>query len=143
MEEEEVVDDVFEAQDDYKRRPRSTLKRRSKLVPRSSRGASILPTRKKRSSSKAATANAFPPSELLTFEEEKEISTDIQTFRSVMRVRDNLVEWMTKDAVNTNQLIDQQNHFEPPMDQWAAACSLTVSELSDVVTRGQEARTKL
>ena len=62
MEEEEVVDDVFEAQDDYKRRPRSTLKRRSKLVPRSSRGASILPTRKKRSSSKAATANAFPPS---------------------------------------------------------------------------------
>mmetsp|Transcript_887 Transcript_887/g.1439 ORF Transcript_887/g.1439 Transcript_887/m.1439 type:complete len:590 (-) Transcript_887:73-1842(-) len=143
MEEEEVVDDVFEAQDDYKRRPRSTLKRRSKLVPRSSRGASILPTRKKRSSSKAATANAFPPSELLTFEEEKEISTDIQTFRSVMRVRDNLVEWMTKDAVHTNQLIDQQNHFEPPMDQWAAACSLTISELSDVVTRGQEARTKL
>lgn len=140
MEEEDAVEDVvFETHDDKKRRPRSTLKRRS-----NSRGASILPTRKKkRSSSKTATANAFPPSELLTFEEETDISTDIQTFRAVMRVRDNLIEWMTKEAVHTNQLIDQQNHFEPPTDQWAVACSLTMLELSDVVTRGQEARTKL
>ncbi len=143
VEGEEVVANVPETYDDKKKRPRSTLKRRSKLVPRSSRGASILPTRKKRSSSRAATTNAYPPSELLTFEEEKEISTDIQTFRAVTRVRDNLVEWMTKEAVHSSQLIDQQNQFEPPMDQWAAACSLSMSELSDVVTRGQEARTKL
>lgn len=142
-EEEEVVDDVFEAHDETKKRPRSTLKRRSKLVPRSPRGASILPTRKKRSSSRTATGDAFPPSDLLTFEEEKNISTDIQTFRSVMRVRDTLIEWMTKDAVRTNQLIDQHNHFEPPMEQWAAACSLSMNELSDVVARGQEARTNL
>jgi RNA polymerase sigma factor (sigma-70 family) len=139
--EEPVVDDGFISQ----RRPRSTLKRRSKLVPRSSRGASILSTRKKRSSrpSNAAMSTPSPSSNLLTFEEEKDIAYDIQTFRAVMRVRDNLVEWMTKDAVHNHQLKNQHNHFEPPMDQWAAACSLSVYELSDVVTRGQEARTKL
>ena len=143
LEEEEAVADVLETHDDKKRRPRSTLKRRSKLAPRPSRGASILPTRKKLSSSKTASANASPSTELLTFEEEKDIAADIQTFRAVMRVRENLVEWLTKDAVHTNQMIDQQNQFEPPMEQWAAACSLSMSELSDVVTRGQESRTKL
>ena len=141
LEVDEVVDDVFgESHDVQKRRPRSTVKRRSKLVPRSSRGAAILPNRKKRSSSTTATAKS---SELLTFEEETDISNDIQTLRSVMRVRDNLVEWMTKDAVHASHLIDQQNNFEVPMDQWAAACSLSASELSDVVSRGQDAQTKL
>ena len=72
VEEEEAVADVLETYDDKKRRPRSTLKRRSKLVPRPSRGASILSTRKRRSSSKPATADAFPSTELLTFEEEKD-----------------------------------------------------------------------
>lgn len=139
--EETVVDDAFKSQ----RRPRSTLKRRSKLVPRSSRGSSILSSRKKRSSRPvdAATSTPLPSSNLLTFEEEKDIAYDIQTFRAVMRVRDNLVEWMTKDAVHNHRLRDQHNHFEPPMDHWAAACSLSVYELSDAVTRGQEARTKL
>eukprot|EP00986_Skeletonema_menzelii_P001366 scaffold366_cov153-Skeletonema_menzelii.AAC.28 len=143
LEEEEAVTNVLETHYDKERRPRSTLKRRSKLAPRPSRGASILPTRKKLSSSKTASANASASTELLTFEEEKDIAIDIQTFRFVMRVRENLVEWMTKDAVHTNQMLDQQNQFEPPMEQWAAACSLSMSELSHVVTRGQEARTKL
>ena len=135
----------FDSHAENKKRPWSTLKRRSKLVPRSTRGSSILTTRKKRStsSSQSTAAATFPSSDLLTFEEEKEIAYDIQTFRAVMRVRDNLVEWMTKDVVHTSRLRGQQNQIEPPMDQWAAACSLSLYQLSDVVTRGQDARTKL
>ncbi|KAL3809374.1 hypothetical protein ACHAXA_004377 [Cyclostephanos tholiformis] len=99
-------------------------RRRSKLAPHSL-SSSILPTRRNERNS-----------DLLTFDEEREIAGDIRKFRSVTRVRDNLAEWMSRE-VGWNQ------SSEASELQLASACSLTVDRLRDVITRGQEARTKL
>lgn len=106
-------------------------RRRSRLAPHSL-SSSILPTR--RNSRKSEAIN--PLSDLLTFDEEREIAGDIRNFRSVTRARDNLAEWMSRE-VGWNQ------NSESSEFQLASACSLTVDQLRDVMTRGQEARTKL
>jgi len=112
---------------------RMILRRRSKLAPRTL-GSSILSTRRK---GRTPTAAASP--DLLTFDEEKEIAEDIRYFRSVTRARDNLVEWMSREI---NRAGENQNS-EPSEYQWASACSLSVFQLHEIMTRGQEARTKL
>ncbi|EED96594.1 plastid RNA polymerase sigma factor, partial [Thalassiosira pseudonana CCMP1335] len=66
---------------------------------------------------------------LLTFEDEKEIAYNIKSFRSVLRVRD--------------QLVGIRQLSEPSEAQWASACSLTVEQLNDIMNKGQESRTKL
>lgn len=115
------------------RRPRITLRRKSKLAPRS-RSPSMLPTRRKSQKSQ------IPPSpDLLTFEEETEIAESIKNFRSVTKARDTLLDWMSREF---NRAGGNQPG-EPSEFQWAAACSLTVDQLHDVVNRGQEARTRL
>jgi len=74
-------------------------------------------------------------SNLLTSEEETEIALKIRSFQSVMKVRESLVDWMARD----NQSQDNElNNF-----QWAAACKLTVEELEEIISEGDEARTKL
>ncbi|KAL7542093.1 hypothetical protein ACHAXR_013213 [Thalassiosira sp. AJA248-18] len=77
-----------------------------------------------------------PSSDLLTFDEEKEIAEDIQSFRSVTRARDNLLEWMSREF-NGNQ------HSGPSEYQWASACSLSVDQLHEIMAKGQAARTRL
>jgi len=108
---------------------RRTTRRRSKLAPRLL-SASILPTRRKRTTRRASSPD------LLTFDEEKEIAEDIRRFRSVTRVRDQLSDWLSREA-GGNQ------HREPSDYQLASACSLSVEQLNDVIARGQEARTRL
>lgn len=112
---------------------RTTLRRKSSLSPRSL-GSSIFPSRRK-----PHTPQAITSSKLLTFDEEKEIAEDIRKFRSVTQARDNLDEWMSREInrVGGNQHGDLSEY------QWASACSLSVDQLHDVMTRGQEARTRL
>mmetsp|Transcript_13423 Transcript_13423/g.29150 ORF Transcript_13423/g.29150 Transcript_13423/m.29150 type:complete len:579 (+) Transcript_13423:275-2011(+) len=112
---------------------RTTLRRKSRIAPRSL-GSSILPARRK-----PRTQNSVASSQLLTFDEEKEIAEDIRKFRSVTRARDNLAEWMAREM----KRVGGNQHGEPSEYQWASACSLSVDQLHDVMTRGQEARTKL
>ena len=109
----------------------TTPRRRSRLAPHSL-SSSILPTRRNLRKSEVYS----PSSDLLTFDEEREIAGDIRNFRIVTRARDNLAEWMSRE-VGWNQ------NSEPSEFQLASACSLTVDRLRDVITRGQEARTKL
>ncbi len=109
-------------------------RRRSKLAPHSL-GSSILPTRR---NSRKSSESIHVSSDLLTFDEEREIAGDIRTFRSVTRVRDDIAGWMSRE-VGWNH----GNGGEPSEYQLASACSLTIDRLRDVITRGQEARTKL
>ena len=113
-------------------------RKRSRLAPHLL-SSSILPTRRN-----SRTPELSFHSDLLTFEEEKEIAGDIQSFRSVNRARDNLVEWMTRDIVHRVEGTRGNHHYGEPSDhQLAASCSLTVDQLRDVIARGQDARTKL
>ena len=128
--EEEALDEIPQQQ----QKSRSTLRRKSKLVPRQM-SSSIL--RKSRSKSKNQEA-VIESSALLTFEEEKQIAEDIRCFRSVTRTRDDMVEWMSRETGYQNQ-----RRTEPSEYQWASACSLTVDQLHEVLSRGQEARTRL
>jgi len=111
-------------------------RKRSRLAPHLL-SSSILPTR--RNSRKTESSS---PSDLLTFEEEKEIAGDIQNFRAVTRARDNLAEWMSRE-VTVHRGAGGGDHIEPSEYQLASSCSLTVDQLRDVIARGQEARTKL
>eukprot|EP00580_Thalassiosira_gravida_P014880 CAMPEP_0201684624 /NCGR_PEP_ID=MMETSP0494-20130426/52739_1 /ASSEMBLY_ACC=CAM_ASM_000839 /TAXON_ID=420259 /ORGANISM="Thalassiosira gravida, Strain GMp14c1" /LENGTH=603 /DNA_ID=CAMNT_0048168439 /DNA_START=448 /DNA_END=2260 /DNA_ORIENTATION=- len=113
---------------------RTTLRRRSKLAPRLL-SASILPTRRKK-----RTTQAVKSSDLLTFDEEKDIAEDIRRFRSVTRARDNLSEWMSREI---NRVAGGNQHGEPSEYQLASSCSLSVDQLHEVMARGQEARTRL
>lgn len=84
---------------------------------------------------RAAPVAAPAPKELLTAAEEKAIAMDIRRLRSVTEARERLREWMTREVAS--------HHGEVSERQWAAACSLSVSELQEVLARGQEARTRL
>jgi DNA-directed RNA polymerase sigma subunit (sigma70/sigma32) len=116
--------------------PESTRqqRRRSRLAPRSTNGSAILPT-KRNANAKVADAQ----SNLLSLEEETEIAYQIKHFRAVMRVKDQLVDWMSKEV--NHRYMGQA--YEPSDEQWASACSLSVFELHEVLARGQEARTKI
>lgn len=81
------------------------------------------------------TRPAAPSSELLTFDEEKEIASEIRRFRSVTTARDNLADWLAREAA--------PHRGAPSERQWASSCSLSVDELQEVLARGQEARTRL
>mmetsp|Transcript_20241 Transcript_20241/g.43657 ORF Transcript_20241/g.43657 Transcript_20241/m.43657 type:complete len:545 (-) Transcript_20241:4001-5635(-) len=107
----------------------SQRRRRTRLAPRAAWGSAILPTRRRKESSQ----------NLLTFEDEKEIAYNIKSFRSVLRVRDQLVDWMSKEV----QKVGIRQLSEPSEAQWASACSLTVEQLNDIMNKGQESRTKL
>mmetsp|Transcript_19148 Transcript_19148/g.39176 ORF Transcript_19148/g.39176 Transcript_19148/m.39176 type:complete len:548 (-) Transcript_19148:70-1713(-) len=125
---------------DTPRRHRNSIKRRNKITPRST-GTAILPTyignaRLKKVRNKPP---SYPVSERLTFEDEKEIAASIRRFRAAMRTRDTLAEWMSKEVTR----VGVSQHLEPSEFQWAAACSLTVEQLQNVMHKGQEARTKL
>ena len=127
---EEAMDEIPQQQ-----KKRSTLRRKSKLVPHQL-SSSIL--RKSRGKSKNQEAD-IQSSALLTFEEEKEIAEDIRCFRSVTRTRDDMVEWMSRETGYPQS----QHRTEPSEYQWASACSLTIDQLHEVLSRGQEARTRL
>ena len=109
----------------------TTPRRRSRLAPHSL-SSSILPTMRNSRKSEVYSLS----SDLLTFDEEREIAGDIRNFRIVTRARDNLAEWMSRE-------VGWHQNSEPSEFQLASACSLTVDRLRDVITRGQEARTKL
>lgn len=108
-------------------------RRKSKLAPRILMRSSILPT--KRNSQRPESYS----SDLLTFDEEREIAKDIQQFRCVTRARDNLLEWISREVGwdLSSEII------EPSENQLASACSLTIDRLRDVMTRGQDARARL
>jgi hypothetical protein len=106
------------------RRPR----KRGKLVARTSYGSAILPCKRTKSKSN-----------LLSFDEETDIAHAIQAYATAMRIKDDLCNWMSKER---SSRISGLNKV-PSDEHWAAACSLTVSELHDVVHRGQEARSRL
>jgi RNA polymerase sigma factor (sigma-70 family) len=108
------------------RQRRTSLRRKGKMMP-GPRGSSMLRTRRKATST-----------DLLTFDEEREIAGTIKLFRSVTQARENLMDWMCK-----NGAIEMNQNMEPLDHQWASACSLSVDQLHDIVTRGQEARTRL
>lgn len=116
----EAVDETDMGKD-TKRQRRRTPRRKGRMAPRSL------------SSSMLQTPTKSQTASLLTFEEEREISAEIQRFKSVTQARDNLLEWMSRE----------NNNMEPSYYQWASACSLSVDQLHDIMTRGQEARTKL
>ena len=118
----EEIDDV------QVRRQRSTSRRRSGLALGSLSGSSMLPTRRR---SQIVQSTPSPP-DLLTFEEEIEITADIQRFQRVTRTLDYLSDWMAREHYN-----------QPSEYQWASACSLSIDELHDIMARGQEAGTKL
>ncbi|KAL7522411.1 hypothetical protein ACHAWX_007089 [Stephanocyclus meneghinianus] len=106
-------------------------RKRSRLAPRSANRSAILPT--KRNNAKT------PSSDLLTFEEEVQIAHRIKKFRAAVRVRDQLSDWMAKEVSHRGA----EHRCRPSEEQWASACSLSVRQLHDVMTQGQEARTKL
>ena len=80
--------------------------------------------------------------ELLTFEEEKEIAEDIRCFRSVTRTRDDIIDYMTKE-IQRKGGSHTYHRGEPSDSQLAAACYITVDQLHDIMSKGQEARTRL
>ena len=76
----------------------------------------------------------FP--QLLSREEEAQISNAIRKLRAAIRVRDDLV---------SNHLNPQDSEFpwQPTETEWALACGMSVMQLRRVMNDGQEARTKL
>lgn len=92
-------------------------RRKSKLAPRMLMRSSILPTKRKNSQRPESSS-----SDLLTFDEEREIAKDIQQFRCVTRARDNLLEWMSREV---GWELSSENE-EPSETQLASACSLTI-----------------
>lgn len=77
---------------------------------------------------------SFP--QLLSREEEAQISNAIRKLRAAIRVRDDLV---------SNHLNPQDSEFpwQPTETEWALACGMSVMQLRRVMNDGQEARTKL
>ena len=106
-------------------------RKRSKLASRSSYGSAILPCSKRFKSKES--------NNLLTFDEETEIAHAIRAYATTMRIKDDLCNWMSKER---SSRISGLNKV-PSEEHWAAACNLSVSELHDVIQRGQEARSRL
>lgn len=105
------------------------------MVPRSARSSSQ-PLRRSQRTKRAAGASR---ADLLTYDEEKIIAGEIQAFRSVTKAREDLSDRMSREAKGTGA----KRQGGPSEDQWAAACSLSVEHLRDVLARGQDARTRL
>jgi len=119
---DQVDEDVYE----YNEMPRHQSQKRS------------IWRRKDRTSSEIETTS----SGLLTFEEEKEIAEDIRCFRSVTRTRDDIIDYMTKE-IQRKGGSHTYHRGEPSDSQLAAACYITVDQLHDIMSKGQEARTRL
>ena len=135
--EDQILDDqVDEDEYEYNEIPqhqsqkRSIWRRKGKLAPRQL-GTSMM-----------SKGNRRRKEELLTFEEEKEIAEDIRCFRSVTRTRDEMIDWMTKE-IQRKGGSHTYHRGEPSDYQLAAACYITVDQLHDIMSKGQEARTRL
>jgi len=76
----------------------------------------------------------FP--QLLSRDEEAQISNAIRKLRAAIRVRDDMV---------SNHLNPEDSEFpwQPTETEWALACGMSVMQLRRVMNDGQEARTKL
>jgi len=125
-----VLDDqVNEDTYDYNEIPQhQSWRRKGKLAPRQSMMSKGNNRRRKE--------------ELLTFEEEKKIAEDIRCFRSVTRTRDDIIDYMTKE-IQRKGGSHTYHRGEPSDSQLAAACYITVDQLHDIMSKGQEARTRL
>ena len=131
MEQEQEIEEELIQQTQQQQSHRSTARRKSTQAPRAL-SSSILPTRRRRSQQMEVEGS----SNLLTFDEEVEITGHIQNFQLVSRARDNLLEWMSRELGN-------QQGSEPSEYQWASACSLSVDQLHEVMSSGHEAKTRL
>mmetsp|Transcript_9496 Transcript_9496/g.12755 ORF Transcript_9496/g.12755 Transcript_9496/m.12755 type:complete len:459 (+) Transcript_9496:163-1539(+) len=84
---------------------------------------------------KKSTKESSSRSDLLTREEEVELTSAIRTLKSVVRIRDDLGAELSIDGGATMG--------EPLEADWAEACSLSVAQLRRTLHFGQEARTRL
>jgi DNA-directed RNA polymerase sigma subunit (sigma70/sigma32) len=75
-------------------------------------------------------------SQLLSREEEAEVSNAIRKLRSAIRVRDDLVS-------NHMNPEDSEFPWQPTETEWALACGMSVMQLRRVMNDGRDARIKL
>ena len=73
-------------------------------------------------------------SSLLTFEQEKYLIKLVKRASAVKRVRSDMMEWLSKDFQQCGGITNLQ---------WANACFVTVDQLHEVLSGGQEARERL
>lgn len=101
--------------------------------------SSAIPTLNIPNSKKKKNAN------LLTREEEVQLSNDIRSMRAAIRVRNELNPTTGEDErMLTSSEVD--HFFDEDIfsdEEWAAGCNLTIPQLRLVMQKGQEARAKL
>mmetsp|Transcript_17433 Transcript_17433/g.24485 ORF Transcript_17433/g.24485 Transcript_17433/m.24485 type:complete len:522 (+) Transcript_17433:98-1663(+) len=112
------------------------LRRRKKVSRRMMRPKSLNSSSSKIEGSPKSKKN-FP--ELLTREEEIQLTNSLRMLRTVVRLRDDLA--MT-GLVEADDVIEV-DEYRPTEAEWAAACGLSVLQLRRIMFEGQEARTKL
>jgi len=71
----------------------------------------------------------------LTREEERELTNQIRRFQIILRIREELIRSNIDDKSDI--------HWSPSDTEWANACGMSVEELRQVVSQGQESRDKV
>lgn len=127
----------------HKKSSRMVRPKRLSSITTSKLQSSPIPT-PKTSKSKKEKKN----SNLLTREEEAQLSNDIRSMRTVIRVRNELNPTTGEDErMFTSSDADHEDHFSDADDfsdeEWAAGCNLTMPQLRLIMQKGQEARAKL
>eukprot|EP00547_Thalassionema_nitzschioides_P007873 CAMPEP_0194210914 /NCGR_PEP_ID=MMETSP0156-20130528/9182_1 /TAXON_ID=33649 /ORGANISM="Thalassionema nitzschioides, Strain L26-B" /LENGTH=372 /DNA_ID=CAMNT_0038938327 /DNA_START=279 /DNA_END=1397 /DNA_ORIENTATION=- len=73
--------------------------------------------------------------DLLTKEEERDLANEIRRLRTILRIRDELI--------NSNISDGSDGQRSPNESEWAEACGMSVDELRQVILQGQESRSKM
>jgi RNA polymerase sigma factor (sigma-70 family) len=151
-----VIDQLEELEEEAKRRRKQIKIHQQRRLQQQElqqpRGKRIRMKKKKR---KATSASTIRVSNLLTKEEERDLTTAIQALQSVINIRDELAVTKTKNNPGTgkssylpnpmykDQYTELPYKIEPTEQEWAQACNLSIVQLRRILVKGREARKQL